>query len=296
MRRTASVACGPTGSRPRTHASRPRGRQPLRDLLDHLRGRSAGAGMPEARKPFSIILPLHAALDGVGKMPGTVCSAGFAWFPGRGAAREPAGGAGGRPMRRLLGSCLGRCREGAHVGTRRPCLDEGRRSPRRCSPPLFFQRRLSTAAAGPYGCQSALDTFTLVRVSNWDRRYRLPPVSVERAERHKVRSRGAGLATPNVREGQSRRSRLLVSDVRSPINSGHTGSGHEGPLVWGSSCQAHFPSCCGAVAAGRIGIGLAASCAALGRTTLYPVGPRRVPDQHPTCVGDARPGGRDPSF
>jgi hypothetical protein len=45
-----------------------------------------------------------------------------------------------------------------------------------------------------------------------------------------------------------------------------------------------------------IGIGLAALWTALGRSTLYPVGPRRRPDHHPTCVGHARPGERDPSF
>src|SRR3954454_11127966 len=45
-----------------------------------------------------------------------------------------------------------------------------------------------------------------------------------------------------------------------------------------------------------MGIGLAAFWAALGRSTLYPVGPQRVPDHHPTCVGHARPGERDPSL
>src|SRR3954454_23472619 len=45
-----------------------------------------------------------------------------------------------------------------------------------------------------------------------------------------------------------------------------------------------------------MGIGLAAVWAALGRSTLYPVGPRRRPDHHPTCVGHARPGERDPSL
>jgi hypothetical protein len=46
----------------------------------------------------------------------------------------------------------------------------------------------------------------------------------------------------------------------------------------------------------RIGIGLVSFWTALGRSTLDPVGPQRVPDQHPTCVGHARPGERDPSL
>jgi hypothetical protein len=37
-------------------------------------------------------------------------------------------------------------------------------------------------------------------------------------------------------------------------------------------------------------------CATSGRTTLYPVGPRRVPDQHPTCVGRCEAGRAGPTF
>src|SRR3954464_2079307 len=68
-----------------------------------------------------------------------------------------------------------------------------------------------------------------------------------------------------------------------------------GPLVWGSLCQALSPPCGRGLLDG-IGSGLAAFWAALGRSTLYPVGPHRAPDQHPTCVGHARPGERDPSL
>ena len=67
------------------------------------------------------------------------------------------------------------------------------------------------------------------------------------------------------------------------------------PLVWGSLCQALSPPCGRGLLDG-IGSGLAALWAALGRSTVYPVGPHRVPDQHPTCVGHARPGERDPSL
>ena len=38
------------------------------------------------------------------------------------------------------------------------------------------------------------------------------------------------------------------------------------------------------------------SCAAVHRTTLYPVGPRRVPDQRPTCVGECEAGRMEPIF
>jgi hypothetical protein len=41
----------------------------------------------------------------------------------------------------------------------------------------------------------------------------------------------------------------------------------------------------GSVLLDEIGNGLVTSCAAGFRTTLYPVGPQRGPDQHPTFVG-----------
>src|SRR5215216_3419752 len=66
------------------------------------------------------------------------------------------------------------------------------------------------------------------------------------------------------------------------------------PLVWGLY-GAHYVKryllCADAVCWTGMGIGLAAVWTALGRSTLYPVGPQRVPDQHPTCVGHVRPGG-----
>src|ERR1051325_7417772 len=66
-------------------------------------------------------------------------------------------------------------------------------------------------------------------------------------------------------------------------------------LVWGSLCQAESSSCERSLL-DEIGTGLAALWTALGRSTLYPVGPQRGPDHHPTCVGHARPGERDPSL
>ena len=98
-------------------------------------------GCPEARKPFSIILPpSRGRLTAVGNMPGTVCSAGFAWFPGRGAARDRPAHAGrrpgGRPMRRVWGAASVGAGKRLTSAPRRPCPRRGRRSPRRCSPPL----------------------------------------------------------------------------------------------------------------------------------------------------------------
>src|SRR5580765_5654294 len=68
-----------------------------------------------------------------------------------------------------------------------------------------------------------------------------------------------------------------------------------GILVWGSLCPAlSTPSECSPLH--ESGTGLAAVCAALGRATLYPVGPRRRPDHHPTCVGQCEAGRAGPIF
>ena len=67
------------------------------------------------------------------------------------------------------------------------------------------------------------------------------------------------------------------------------------PLVWGSLCQALSPPCERSLL-DEIGTGLAALWAAPGRSTLYPVGPRRSPDQHPTFVGQGEAGRAGPIF
>src|SRR5215210_5917493 len=66
--------------------------------------------------------------------------------------------------------------------------------------------------------------------------------------------------------------------------------------LYGAHSVKRYLLCADAVCWTGLGIGLAAVWTALGRSTLYPVGPQRVPDQHPTCVGHARPGGRNLSF
>src|SRR3954470_6958876 len=83
---------------------------------------------------------------------------------------------------------------------------------------------------------------------------------------------------------------ISIRHLRPPF-----GAARSAPLVWGSLCQALSPPCERSLL-DEIGTGLAALWAAPGRSTLYPVGPRRSPDQHPTFVGQGEAGRAGPIF